>query len=161
MVRTEGDYDGLQMTNLKNLPIFSRCVARDAAPLMYVPCTCRDSQVFEGSNYNVYLGKLLTPSIIIPHQVMVLLTDGNQTGPELIPNQIPLVDAVQPIKDLGVKIIAIGIGMVDRKQLETLATDPNDILESRSFEELLTLVKETVGKSCRGMDIMVFKKVCP
>ena len=92
---------------------------------------------------------------------MVLLTDGNQTGPDLIPNQTPLVDAVQPIKDLGVKIIAIGIGSVDRKQLETLVTDPNDILQIKSFKELPTLVKETVSKSCRGMNFMGFRKVCP
>ena len=39
---------------------------------------------------------------------MVLLTDGNQTGFDLVPDQTPLVDAIQPIKDLGVKIIAIG-----------------------------------------------------
>ena len=92
---------------------------------------------------------------------MVLLTDGNQTGLDLIPNQTPLVDAVQPIKDLGVKIIAIGVGSVDRKQLETLVTDPNDILQTESFEELLTLVKKTVSLSCRGMNFMVFRKVCP
>ena len=48
-------------------------------------------------------------------QVMVLLTDGNQTGFDLVPDQTPLVDAIQPIKDLGVKIIAIGIGSVDRE----------------------------------------------
>lgn len=83
---------------------------------------------------------------------MVLLTDGNQTGVDLIPNQTPLVDAIQPIKDLGVKVIAIGIGSVDYDQLATLVVDNNDILRPKSFEELLTLVKLTVGRSCRGMN---------
>ncbi|CAH3105702.1 unnamed protein product, partial [Porites lobata] len=83
-------------------------------------------------------------------KVMVLLTDGNQTGFDLVPDQTPLVDAIQPIKDLGVKIIAIGIGSVDREQLATLVTDPNDILQPKNFQELLTLVKTTVQKSCEG-----------
>ena len=81
---------------------------------------------------------------------MVLLTDGNQTGFDLVPDQTPLEDAIQPIRDLGVKVIAIGIGSVDREQLATLVTDPNDILQPKNFQELLTLVKTTVQKSCEG-----------
>ena len=81
---------------------------------------------------------------------MVLLTDGNQTGFDLVPDQTPLVDAIQPIKDLGVKIIAIGIGSVDREQLATLVTDPRDILQPKNFQELLTFVKTTVKESCEG-----------
>ena len=83
-------------------------------------------------------------------QVMVILTDGNQAGFDLVPDQTPLEDAIQPFKDLGVKIIAIGIGSVDREQLATLVTDPNDILQPKNFQELLTLVKTTVEKSCEG-----------
>lgn len=83
---------------------------------------------------------------------MVFLTDGNQTGTDKAPDQTPLVDAIKPIKDMGVKVIAIGIGSVDREQLATLVTDPTDILQPRSFEELLTLVQTTVGKSCRGVN---------
>ena len=82
---------------------------------------------------------------------MVFLTDGNQTGPDLIPNQTPLVDAVQPLKDLGVKIIAIGIGSVDRDQLLTLVEDNDDIMTPKNFDELLGLIRRTVEKSCRGM----------
>lgn len=82
---------------------------------------------------------------------MVLLTDGNQTGPDLAPDQTPLVDAVQPIKNLGVKVVAIGIGSVDRNQLSTLVDTPEDILTPKSFDELLGLVRTTVEKSCRGM----------
>ena len=33
MVTTEGDQEGLRMTNLKKLANFSRCVIRDVAPL--------------------------------------------------------------------------------------------------------------------------------
>ena len=84
-------------------------------------------------------------------QVMVLLTNGNQAGFNLVPDQTPLEVAIQPFKDLGVKIIAIGTGNVDREQLATLVTDPNDILQPKNFQELLTLVKTTVKKSCEGM----------
>ena len=80
----------------------------------------------------------------------MLLTDGNQTGFDLVPDQTPLVDAIQPIKDLGVKVIAIGIGPVDREQLATLVTDPNDILQPKNFQELLSFVKTTVETSCEG-----------
>ena len=80
----------------------------------------------------------------------MLLIYGNQTGFDLVPDQTPLEDAIQPIKDLGVKVIAIGIGSVDREQLETLVTNPNDILQAKNFQELLTLAKTTVEKSCEG-----------
>ena len=86
-------------------------------------------------------------------QVMILLTDGNQTGTDLVPNQTPLVDAIQPIKDLDVKVIAIGIGSVDIEQLRTLVTDNDDILQPSNFTELLKYVKKTIGISCRGMSI--------
>lgn len=86
---------------------------------------------------------------------MVLLTDGNQTGIDRAPSQTPLVDAIQPIKDLGVKVIAIGIGSVDRAQLETLVSDPNDILQPRNFSELLKFVETTVARSCRGINCRV------
>lgn len=87
------------------------------------------------------------------------MTDGNQTGVDLVPNQTPLVDAIQPIKDLAVKVIAIGIGSVDRKQLATLVTDNDDILQPKNFSELLTLVKTTVGRSCRGMNFTIYRAV--
>ena len=80
----------------------------------------------------------------------MLLTDGNQTGFDLVPDQTPLVDAIQPIKHLGVKVIAIGIGRVDREQLATLVSDPNDVLQPNNFQELLSFVKTTVERSCEG-----------
>ena len=80
----------------------------------------------------------------------MLLTDGNQTGFDLVPDQTFLVDAIKPIKDLGVKVIAIGIGRVDREQLATLVTDPNDVLQPKNFQELLSFVKTTVERSCEG-----------
>ena len=82
---------------------------------------------------------------------MVLLTDGNQTGVDIAPIQTPLVDAIQPIKEKDIKVIAIGIGSVDRNQLSLLVSDNDDILTPRSFDELLGLVRTTVEKSCRGM----------
>ena len=81
----------------------------------------------------------------------MLLTDGNQTGFDLVPDQTPLVDAIKPIKNLGVKVIAIGIGSVDRKQLGILVSDADDILQPRNFSELLSFVRTTVGRSCRGV----------
>ena len=82
---------------------------------------------------------------------MVLLTDGNQTGIDIAPDQTPLSEAIQPIKNLGTKVIAIGIGSVDREQLKVLVDKEDDILIARGFDELFTYVQETVGKSCRGM----------
>ena len=82
---------------------------------------------------------------------MVLLTDGNQTGTDIAPDQVPLVDAIQPIKALGVKVIAVAIGSVDLDQLRLLVTDNDDILRSRNFSELRNLVRTTVERSCRGI----------
>ena len=82
---------------------------------------------------------------------MVLLTDGNQTGTDVAPDQVPLVDAIQPIKALEVKVIAVAIGSVDLDQLRLLVTNNDDILRSRSFAELRNLVRTTVERSCRGI----------
>lgn len=87
---------------------------------------------------------------------MVFLTDGNQTGIDKAPDQIPLEDAIKPIKNLGVKVIAIGIGSVDRKQLRVLVDNNNDILLASGFDELFEFVRETVGKACRGNIILNF-----
>lgn len=83
---------------------------------------------------------------------MVILTDGNQTGTDKVSNVIPLSTAIKPIHALGVKVIAIGIGSVDYSQMEVLVKDKADILTPRNFTELLSKVKETISKSCRGKD---------
>lgn len=81
---------------------------------------------------------------------MILLTDGNQTSTDRIEKQIPLPEAVAPLKRLNAKVIAIGIGSVDRKQLLDIVDDDEDILLPTSFDDLINYVKQTIAKSCRG-----------
>lgn len=83
-------------------------------------------------------------------QVVILLTDGNQTSTDRIGAQTPLPQAVAPLKRLNAKVIAIGIGSVDRKQLLDIVDDDEDILLPTSFDDLLNYVKQTISKSCRG-----------
>jgi len=83
-------------------------------------------------------------------QIVILLTDGNQTGSDKATNVVPLSIAVQPLKNLNTKIIAIAIGSVDRKQLLELVEEEEDILTPRNFSDLINYVKQTISYSCRG-----------
>lgn len=83
-------------------------------------------------------------------QVVILLTDGNQTGSDKAKTEISLTKSVQPLKDLNAKIIAIAIGSVDRKQLLELVEKDEDILTPKNFDDLINYVKQTISYSCRG-----------
>lgn len=86
---------------------------------------------------------------------MILLTDGNQTSTDRIQKQTPLPVAVAPLKRLKAKVIAIGIGSVDKNQLLEIVDDEEDILLPTSFDDLLNYVKQTIAKSCRGKKRLV------
>ena len=78
------------------------------------------------------------------------MTDGEQTrDPEATKsvNDI-LAEAVQPLKDKGVRVITLGIGKrVNKESLQTLATG-DFVFYSSSFNELRKMVKQLKQGTC-------------
>ena len=78
------------------------------------------------------------------------MTDGEQTkDPEATKsvNEI-LAEAVQPLKDKGVRVITLGIGKkVNKESLQTIATD-DFVFYASSFNELRKMVKQLKKGTC-------------
>ncbi len=81
-------------------------------------------------------------------QILIILTDGNQTTAG---GFTPLDQASQPLKDKKIRIVTVGVGDIDAKQMEVLSPDPRDRFNPKTFEDLLPLV-ETMFSSglCTG-----------
>lgn len=82
--------------------------------------------------------------------MVILLTDGNQTGEDKVGYPVSLSKSIQPLKDLDAKIIAVAIGSVDKKQLLEMVENEEDILTPKNFDDLRNYVKDTISYSCRG-----------
>ena len=79
-------------------------------------------------------------------QVAVVITDGEQTTTKAY---TPLNIASKRIKDKGVEVFALGVGGgVKVDQLRQIASSNDNVFTSPSFEELLSVVKPIVEKSC-------------
>ena len=66
--------------------------------------------------------------------------------------------ASQPLKDKGIRIVTVGVGDIDKKQMETLSPEQRDRFNPKNFEDLLPLV-ETMFSSglCTGYFIITIK----
>lgn len=75
-----------------------------------------------------------------------MITDGQQTTTEAY---TPLDIASKGIKDRGVEVFALGIGSgVDTDQLRQIASSNDNVFTSPGFDELVSVVKPIVEKSC-------------
>lgn len=83
-------------------------------------------------------------------KVAFVMTDGEQTkDPEATKsvNEI-LAEAVQPLKDKGVRVITLGIGKkVNKESLQTIATG-DFVFYASSFNELRKMVKQLKKGTC-------------
>lgn len=80
-------------------------------------------------------------------QVMVLVSDGRQSKD---PGYTPLIRAVKPLQDQGVKILAIGFGdRVNRKDLEILTGSVNNIFAAKDNRDINKLQEEVASKVCK------------
>ena len=78
--------------------------------------------------------------------VAVVLTEGRQT-PD--PGAISLQQAIQPLRQLGVKVLTVGIGSeVERDELKLLVNNDEDLFMASDFEDLLRRAAEIGKKSC-------------
>ena len=87
------------------------------------------------------------------HQVALVITDGEQSKKDdskLSVDQI-LAQAAQPLKDKGVRVIALGIGKkVNMENLETIASDKRLVFKASSFHSLLRIVTSLKKGTCLG-----------
>ena len=80
--------------------------------------------------------------------VAVVMTDGIQTPG---PGVEPLRTAVLPLREKGVRVLAVGVGpRVDRSELKDLVTSANDVFQMSSFQELLNKSEELLEVVCPG-----------
>ena len=74
------------------------------------------------------------------------MTDGIQTPG---PGVEPLDTAVLPLREKGVRVLAVGVGpRVDRSELEDLVTSQDDVFQMSSFQELLNKSAELLEVVC-------------
>lgn len=79
-------------------------------------------------------------------KIAVMLTDGKQT---VAPDSLPLMNASQPLRDLGVRVIAVGIGHnVDEDELKQMVEFPDDVVLVKSFDELTRKVQDISQYLC-------------
>lgn len=80
----------------------------------------------------------------VPH-IMVILTDGVQT-PD--PGAIPLYEAVRPLQQKGVVVLAVGVGSrVDLDELRQMVRYDSDLFSATDFDNLLQKAYEKIGRA--------------
>ena len=80
------------------------------------------------------------------HQIAMVITDGAQTQGA---DTKDLREASAPLRDAGVKILAIGIGSsTDEKELRQLVEKDEDVLLAKSFDDLILKLNSLIKKTC-------------
>jgi len=79
---------------------------------------------------------------------MIVLTDGKQTQRGDV---TPLDVAAAPFKSMNVKVYTVGVGKnVDRKELEDIASAPENVIVSSSFKTLNEKIIDLRAAGCKG-----------
>lgn len=79
-------------------------------------------------------------------QIAIVITDGEQTTTG---GFTPLDEQSKGLKDKGVTVYSLGVGSrVDPEQLRQIASSGDNVFTSAGFEELVSVVKPIVEKSC-------------
>lgn len=82
-------------------------------------------------------------------KIVLVMTDGRQTVGEGFLSSDILHDAVQPLKDKGIRVISLGIGTGTLLfDLLTLASTDEDVYSAADFKELKNLVTELTERNC-------------
>ena len=90
-------------------------------------------------------GAMTTERANLP-KVLIVLTDGKQSSD---PRATPLEEAVLPLLQLGVKVLAVGIGdHVSRDELKLIVESEQDILTADDFDDLLAKSHRIARATC-------------
>lgn len=80
------------------------------------------------------------------HQIAMVITDGVQTQEA---DTKDLREASAPLRDAGVKILAIGIGSsTDPAELRLMVEKDEDVLLAKSFDHLILKLNSLIKKTC-------------
>ena len=80
-------------------------------------------------------------------KAMIILTDGRQSQD---PDTVPLIEAVRPLKQLGVRIYAVAISSeLDMKELYELTERKADVFIVSGFDDLANMANDIALKTCR------------
>lgn len=86
------------------------------------------------------------------------MTDGKQSlkkGDTRLTTDI-LFEAVQPLKEKGIRVISLGIGgKTQLLDLLTLASSDRDVYLAEDFNELKTLVTDLTERNCPGKMVVL------
>lgn len=80
-----------------------------------------------------------------------MMTDGEQTTDAKTKGSVNelLVEASQPLKDKGIRVISLGIGRrVNRESLEAIAASKDSVFTASSFNALRTMVRKLKKGTC-------------
>ena len=79
-------------------------------------------------------------------KVLVILTDGNQ-APD--PDAVPLPDAIEPLKQLGVRVFAIAVGnAVNANEFREIVQRRNHVVAVDGFPDLLLRSRQISREIC-------------
>ena len=79
-------------------------------------------------------------------KIMIMLSDGVQTND---PDAKPLKEAVRPLRDRGVKVVAVGVGShTDPLELEMLVERESDLFAVTDYADLLNKAHEISKRTC-------------
>lgn len=87
--------------------------------------------------------ELFTPARGSRHnasKVLVLMTDGKSHGDVVVP--------AQRLREKDVRVIAVGVGKVDVKQLEQITGVTENVFRVSNFKELEPVIGELIPASC-------------
>ena len=77
--------------------------------------------------------------------IAILITDGQTT--KSYPDVVPVSNASEPLKQKGVRIFAVGIGLhVNQQELLDITERKDDLIYTYSFSSLLDIVDDLVNK---------------
>ena len=80
------------------------------------------------------------------HQIAMVITDGVQTQEA---DTKDLREASAPLRDAGVKILAIGVGRsTNPAELRLMVEKDEDVLLAKSFDDWLVKLKSLIKKTC-------------
>ncbi len=79
--------------------------------------------------------------------IAILITEGETTVLDILPDIVPLSNASEPLKQKGVRIFAVGVGKyVDLQELLEITERKNDVIIEYSFFTLLDIVDNLVNR---------------
>ena len=80
-------------------------------------------------------------------KIAILITDGTQTE---APDAIGLREASEPLRQAGVRVIAVGVGTnVDEDELRLVTESDEDVVVAADFEDLLLKLDNLTSKACQ------------